>query len=516
MLFNSPFFIFAFLPIAAIVFYLIGNRGHFRIATSWLVLASLFFYGYWNPAYLWVIVGSILVNYSLGVLLSTSATKDQLKNIVLAIGVTANILLLGYYKYANFFIDTINRTGLSDIQIESIVLPLAISFFTFQQIAYLVDAWKGEVKEYNFLDYCLFVTFFPQLIAGPIVHHKEMLPQFKEGKTYKLNHFNITIGISIFLVGLFKKVVIADNLSVLASPVFSAAENGEVLHFFEVAEGIIAYTFQLYFDFSGYSDMAVGIARLFGIRLPLNFNSPYKAENIIDFWRRWHITLSRFLRDYIYIPLGGNRKGRSRRHINLMATMLLGGLWHGAGWTFVFWGALHGFYLIVNHGWQKIWKRRINKWWSIAISRIVTLFLVMFAWIFFRAESFDGAMQILKGFTNLPHTPSENLGFIGDLLVFMGFQFNGPSISASDIKVILMFFALTTIVWFIPNTQQLFAKYRPAYGYYWRTDKPVLLQSLNRKFYWRPNVAWSVWIAILGASSLLSLSRVSEFLYFQF
>ncbi|MBA1333501.1 alginate O-acetyltransferase, partial [Candidatus Endoriftia persephone str. Guaymas] len=221
-----------------------------------------------------------------------------------------------------------------------------------------------------------------QLIAGPIVHHKEMLPQFKEGKTYKLNHFNITIGISYFLVGLFKKVVIADNLSVLASPVFSAAENGEVLHFFEVAEGVIAYTFQLYFDFSGYSDMAVGIARLFGIRLPLNFNSPYKAENIIDFWRRWHITLSRFLRDYIYIPLGGNRKGRSRRHINLMATMLLGGLWHGAGWTFVFWGALHGFYLIINHGWQKIWKRRINKWWSVAISRIVTLFLVMFAWIF--------------------------------------------------------------------------------------------------------------------------------------
>jgi D-alanyl-lipoteichoic acid acyltransferase DltB (MBOAT superfamily) len=516
MLFNSPYFIFVFLPIVVSVFYLIGNRGHHRIAISWLVLASLYFYSYWNPAYVVLILSSILVNYSLGVLLSGARGQDKYKNQILFAGVVFNLSLLGYFKYANFFINTINSTGYSEISIDEIVLPLAISFFTFQQIAYLVDAWKSQAREYNFLHYCLFVTFFPQLIAGPIVHHKEMLPQFNTNSTYRFNYHNFSIGLSIFLIGLFKKVVIADNLSLQASPVFSAAENGDALHFFQSAKGMIAYTFQLYFDFSGYSDMAIGIARLFGIQLPLNFNSPYKANNIIDFWRRWHITLSRFLRDYVYIPLGGNKKGPLRRYTNLMITMLLGGLWHGAGWTYVFWGALHGFYLVANHAWRKIWKKPINSWWSLTVSRITTLTFVMIAWVFFRSESFSGAINFFKGFLNLPHTLNNKLGIFGDMLEKIGFVFNGPAISFYDIKLFIVFIAFLLIVWFVPNTQQLFAKYRPAFAYSKRTMEPTSVQSLWTWLFWKPNIAWSIWIALMGAASILSLSQVSEFLYFQF
>jgi alginate O-acetyltransferase complex protein AlgI len=333
MLFNSYTFIFIFLPITLLVFFSIGGKGHHRIAIAWLVAASLFFYGWWNPAYLSLILGSILFNYAVGVALSNlqaqSSASHLTKKIILSFGILVNLFLLAYFKYANFFVDNLNSLSGSNFHLQTIILPLAISFFTFQQITYLVDAYKGETREYNFLHYCLFVTFFPQLIAGPIVHHREMLPQFVKNTIYKFNHQHLAIGLTIFFIGLFKKVVLADGVAVYATPVFEAAEQGVMLTFFEAWAGALAYTFQLYFDFSGYSDMAIGIARMFGIRLPLNFNSPYKSVNIIEFWRRWHITLSRFLRDYLYIPLGGNRKGKFRRYINLMITMLLGGLWHG-------------------------------------------------------------------------------------------------------------------------------------------------------------------------------------------
>ena len=292
---------------------------------TWLVLASLFFYGWWNPAYLLLIIGSMLFNYYTGVQLSYRQNR-----LFLGIAIALNLALLGYFKYANFFVENISDLAGLGWNIEHIVLPLAISFFTFQQIAYLVDAYRRETSEYNFLHYALFVSFFPQLISGPIVHHKEMLPQFIRETARFIEYRHLAIGISVFILGLFKKVVVADSLAPYSIEAFNAVAAGEMLTFFEAWKGALAYTFQLYFDFSGYSDMAIGLAMLFGIRLPLNFDSPYKANSVIEFWQRWHITLSRFLRDYLYIPLGGNRKGQKRRYLNLMITMLLGGLWHGA------------------------------------------------------------------------------------------------------------------------------------------------------------------------------------------
>jgi D-alanyl-lipoteichoic acid acyltransferase DltB (MBOAT superfamily) len=298
MLFNSYIFIFLFLPVTLFGFFYIGVRGNYYFALAWLVGTSLFFYGWWNPAYIFLIVSSVIFNYFLGSLLNNPLLKTR--KIILIFGIFINLFLLGYFKYYNFFILNINNIFSSSLPIETIILPLAISFFTFQQITYLVDAYKGRTSEYDFLHYCLFVTFFPQLIAGPIVHHKEMLPQFTKKIINQLNYENLAVGLTIFVFGLFKKVVIADGIAGYATPVFSAAEAGITLTFFDAWGGALAYTFQLYFDFSGYSDMAIGLARMFGIRLPLNFNSPYKANNIIEFWRRWHMTLSRFLREYLF------------------------------------------------------------------------------------------------------------------------------------------------------------------------------------------------------------------------
>jgi D-alanyl-lipoteichoic acid acyltransferase DltB (MBOAT superfamily) len=358
---------------------------------------------------------------------------------------------------------------------------------------------------YNFLHYCLFVTFFPQLIAGPIVHHREMLPQFAKNTIYKLNYDHLAVGLTIFFLGLFKKVFLADGVAVYATPVFDAAESGLTLTFFEAWAGALAYSLQLYFDFSGYSDMAIGIARMFGVRLPLNFHSPYKAVNIIDFWRRWHMTLSRFLRDYVYIPLGGNRKGKSRRYVNLMITMLLGGLWHGAGWTFVVWGALHGFYLMINHGWRAL-RRALghdlsgSSWWGRGLSLVITFMAVVVAWVFFRSESFGGAMQVLEGMSGVNgfSLPSAWLQKAGSLagLENMGIVFAEIMVTGFDkFWIINIFFGLL-IVWFMPNTQQFM-------------DGKTRLQ-------WQASAAWAVSMALVATIALLSLTRVSEFLYFQF
>ena len=308
-----------------------------------------------------------------------------------------NLALIGYFKYAGFFVSTVAALSGAEWRIEAIVLPLAISFFTFQQIAFLVDAYRHESSERNFLSYCLFVTFFPQLIAGPIVHHKQMLPQFARPGTFSFQPHLVSLGLTVFVLGLFKKVVLADSVAVYGTPVFAAADAGNTLTFFEAWGGALAYTFQLYFDFSGYSDMAIGLALIFGIRLPINFESPYKALSITDFWRRWHITLSTFLRDYLYIALGGNRRGPVRRYINLALTMLLGGLWHGAGWTFVVWGGLHGVYLVVNHAWHRV----VNPdWVTSRLYRLaawsITFLCVVIGWVFFRSESFSGAVAMLQ------------------------------------------------------------------------------------------------------------------------
>jgi D-alanyl-lipoteichoic acid acyltransferase DltB (MBOAT superfamily) len=344
MLFNSLPFVFCFLPIVVMGFFVLGRRSP-AAAAAWLTLASLFFYGWWNPAYVGLLMGSMIFNYWLGVRIvhsvhaqSASALLRARRLLIAAIAV--DLLLLGYYKYANFFVENLNAPLGTQISLGAIILPLGISFFTFTQIAFLVDAYQGKAREYSFIHYSLFVTYFPHLIAGPILHHAEMMPQFAQRETYRPDYDKIAAGVTLFVLGLAKKVLIADDVGGYVAPFFDAARSGAPLTFLEAWCGALAYTFQLYFDFSGYSDMAVGLSLMFGVRLPINFHSPYKAANIIEFWRRWHMTLSRFLRDYLYVPLGGNRKGAARRYINLFITMLLGGLWHGAGWTFVMWGSI--------------------------------------------------------------------------------------------------------------------------------------------------------------------------------
>lgn len=484
--------------------------------------ASLFFYGWWNPIYVPLLLASLTFNYFLRefIMAAVEAGLERRANILMATGVAVNVSVLGYFKYANFFIDTANALLDTTVHFGKIMLPLGISFITFQKIAYLVDARRGLAPPTNFLKFSVFVTFFPQLIAGPIVHPREVLPQLDRPQTYRFRHLNLILGLTIFAIGLFKKVAIADTFAIIASPAFAAADAGGVLNFFQAWGGVFAYTFQLYFDFSGYSDMAIGLGRMFGIKLPLNFNAPYRATCIIDFWRRWHMTLTRFLRDYLYIPLGGNRKGHVRGFINLILTTLLGGLWHGASWTFVFWGGLHGLYLCINHAWRWLVPIHIGRWWSRLAARLVTLLAVMFGWIFFRATTFDGALGILRGMINLPYSIESRLGPFAAVLRTLGVKFNGPYVTANDKTSLLWITFWIAFVWLMPTTQQLTARMRPAYDFGADAeDRRVDLPVLQRWFpglIWRPTAIWAVFCGLLCACAILSMSRVSEFIYFQF
>lgn len=395
MLFNSPIYFFIFLPLVLLLYFLLSRYRMTVAAKVWLVLASIFFYGYWNPEYVLIIIVSILFNFAVGSALqdesqdqNSSRKKLVSKELILYIGISFNLLVLGYFKYTDFLITIVNDVTENNFQPINILLPLAISFFTFQQIAYLVDSYNKVVEEYDFLNYCLFVTFFPQLIAGPIVHHKEMMPQFKRTRNFIFDANNVAKGILLFSIGLFKKVAIADSFAIWANAGF---DSNSTLGFFDAWGASLSYTFQLYYDFSGYSDMAIGVALMFNIHLPENFNSPYKALNIQDFWRRWHITLSRWLRDYVYIPLGGNRKGPSRAMLNSIITMLLGGIWHGAGWTFIVWGLLHGFAMAIHRIW-KMTKIQLPK----IISWLLLFNFINISWVFFRAENIDRAKSILS------------------------------------------------------------------------------------------------------------------------
>lgn len=408
---------------------------------------------------------------------------------LLVLGVVANLSLLGYYKYANFFIENYNELTDSNIFLGTIVLPLAISFFTFQQIAYLVDSYRGEMREHSFLHYSLFVTFFPQLIAGPIVHHKEMMPQFNKPSLFRFNYSDFSIGATIFIIGLFKKVIIADELAQYATPVFDSAAAGETPDLVYAWQGALAFTFQLYFDFSGYSDMAIGAARMFGLRLPINFNSPFKAYSKVDFWNRWHMTLSRFLRDYIFYSLAGNGRKISRRYASLMITMLLGGLWHGAGWTFVVWGGLQGFFLIINHSWRSIcrwlginWRKNIL---YKNISRLVTFTSIVLGAVFFRSADIDSALLIL----------------------FSMFDFSlADTLTEEDAEVLLTSFILLMWVWYLPNSQQIVGE-----------GKRKSAHAVQSRFYhWKQNFTWGLLIALLWAYTISHLGRISEFFYFQF
>ena len=393
MLFNSYIFIFVFLPITLLVYFYLNKKDFPKLSKAFLVTASLFFYAWWNIMYLPLILVSMFFNYALGKSLREESAKKISDKWLLAIGVMTNLAMLGYFKYTDFFIENFNVVFSSDVSLLHLALPLAISFFTFQQIAYLVDSYRKETKEYDFLNYALFVTFFPQLIAGPIVHHKEMMPQFAQNENKLRNYTNISTGLFIFSIGLFKKVVIADTFAIWATKGFDESVSLDMLAAWVTS---LSYTFQLYFDFSGYTDMAIGIALLFNIKLPINFDSPYKAVSIQDFWRRWHITLSRFLKDYIYIPLGGNRKGEVRTYANLFTTFLLGGIWHGAGWTFVLWGVMHGTALVVHRLWQHVGIKL-----PIVLAWFITFNFINIAWVFFRAKEFDDAIKVLSGMFGL-------------------------------------------------------------------------------------------------------------------
>ncbi|EOL9087217.1 MBOAT family protein [Enterobacter hormaechei] len=413
MIFSSPEFIFIFLPVTFLIYFSLNKARKHKLAKISLVLASLYFYSYWSLEYLPLMVGSIIFNYSVGVLISSKTGRA--KKFFLSVGVITNLAILGYYKYANFFLDNINALSGSDFHTMSIILPIGISFYTFTQIAFLVDNYKGYVKEFDIINYTLFVTFFPHLIAGPILHHKEMMSQFKSKWTYAIRYRHIIMGVMIFGVGLFKKTIIADTFAISANIGFAP---GFEHNFISAWVASLSYTFQLYFDFSGYCDMAVGAALLFNIWLPINFNSPYKALDIQDFWRRWHITLGRYLRDYLYIPLGGNRCPTFRVYINLFITFVLGGLWHGASWMFIIWGALHGLALAIHRAWKTLGMSMPNP-----LAWIVTFLYVNTAWVFFRASSIQDAINILKAMIDINSIssvpindiPIKNLSALGVL-----------------------------------------------------------------------------------------------------
>lgn len=481
MLFNSHVFILLFLPIVAVVYYALRTipKSGQVVANWWLVAASLFFYGYWDYRYLGVIVTSIGFNYLVGLLLARRSKP------ILLLGIIFNLGLLAYYKYSSFLTEVIaDVTGL-DATIHKIVLPLAISFFTFQQITYLIDLHKGLKVDRSFRSYILFVTFFPQLIAGPIVHHREMMPQFETGGDKKIAWNGVAEGILLFCLGLFKKVIVADSLSPWVGAGFANANHLGLIDSWILS---LSYCFQLYYDFSGYSDMAVGAALILGIRLPWNFNSPYKALSIQDFWRRWHMTLSRFLRDYVYIPLGGNRVTESRVKLNLFITFLLGGIWHGAGWTFIIWGGLHGVACVVH----RVWSCRFRKLMK-PLAWFVTFVFVNVAWVFFRAENMETALKVILamfGFegVSLPAKAILKFGFLDRIGHAESFFMAGIGDKFLSIIWLLGIFLGTLL---LPNTIEVAKRFRSQPRY-------------------------AILAAFCFVLAFIHLDRLSEFLYFQF
>jgi D-alanyl-lipoteichoic acid acyltransferase DltB (MBOAT superfamily) len=488
MLFNSLPYIFAFLPITLIVYFRLNAYLSMRTGQCWLVLASLFFYSYWNPKYLPLILLSISVNYFFGQALIKASKKP-----ILILGLAFNLGLLAYFKYTNFIVNNTNAAFGTHFHVNPIELPLAISFFTFLQIAYLVDCHQQKVKHTNFVDYSLFVTFFPHLIAGPLVHHKDLMPQFSMEDNRFFNWRNFYSGLCVFFIGLFKKVIIADTFSVWAKAGFDAVTP---LSFFDAWGCSLSYTLQLYYDFSGYADMAVGASLLFNIKLPWNFNSPYKATNLQDFWHRWHMTLSRWLRDYLYIPLGGNRKGEAFTYLNLLITFLLGGLWHGANWTFVIWGALHGIGTVIHRGWQKLGFRMnpLSGW-------IITFLYVHVAWVFFRAKTLPDAMRVLHGMTdiNSAHFSSAFANAANYFISWPALYFTGSSINLLlPISALLALLACLPYTWLAKNTieinSQIFENERT--NPYFLTVVLVAICTLFQMIYMP--------------------SQISEFIYFHF
>jgi len=454
MLFNSYVYIAAFLPLMFAGYFLFNRYRMFTAANIWLALGSLVYYGWWKIDYLPIFIFSILANFGIGSRLAKSEFRGKKEKLQLALGVALNLGMLGYFKYADFVIENINDITSGQLPLIHLTLPLGISFFTFQQLTFLIDSYRKDVSEPNIVNYSLFVSYFPQLIAGPIVHHKEMMPQFasQENKIWK--NINIATGLFIFSIGLFKKVVLADTLSTWATAGYDKAAT---LNIFEAWATSLSYSFQLYFDFSGYSDMAMGAAILFNIRLPFNFDSPYKSLNIQQFWRRWHMTLSRFLRDYVYVPLGGNQSNPRRTIINLLATFIIGGIWHGAGWTFIVWGLLHGVAIAIHRGWKS---SRLSM--NIIVAWLLTFNFVNVTWVFFRARTWSDATKVLRGMVDvqnisLPQFIPPDHSMLTTLVGFKNIQGN--------LLMILFIVASFIIVLTLKNSNYYFETFTPKWYY---------------------------------------------------
>lgn len=489
MLFNSLEFIFCFLPITAIIYFVLLKYDWQLLAKIWLVVASLFFYNWWNPKYTPILIFSIIFNFVIvRAVNSRYAKSNRRKLFLLTCGIGINLVILIYFKYMGFFIENVNSLLHTQIDVIKFILPLGISFFTFQQITYLIDSYRDKTAEYDFLNYALFVSFFPQLIAGPIVHHKEIIPQFYDLRTKIINNKNIVLGVFLFLLGLFKKTVLADTFSTYVANGYNIETHLSVMEGWIVSLG---YTFQLYFDFSGYTDMALGSAKIFNIELPLNFNSPYKSTSIKEFWRNWHITLSRFLRDYIYIPLGGGQSCQSNQYNiyrNLMITFLLGGLWHGASWMFVLWGALHGVALCLHRVWNKF-KITLPNW----ICTLITFMFINITWIFFRAENMTQAKKILLAMVNIfdfsiPRTYGYKFKF-----------FNGEQVNTYQ-DIIILFPLAVFLVFMCKNSTTFISSISI------HSKKKAILTA----------ILFSLIFLYIVIGKLLDTHNTSEFIYFNF
>ncbi len=512
MLFSSWNFLAGFLPAVVLVFYLIPPRLQ-AARKAWLIVASFFFYGYWKVEYVPLLMLSIAVNY----LFAESLTRtDRWARIVLIAGVSLNLLVLGYFKYTNFAVHFLSHVVQRDLGHFSIILPLAISFFTFTQISYLVDVYRDRSTHYRFFDYTLFVVLFPHLIAGPIVRHWEIMPQFV-GRELRASRDDFGVGITLFLLGLFKKYV-ADNAALYADAVYNGAAQHAALSTFDAWIGTAAFALQIYFDFSAYSDMAIGLARMFGIIFPSNFDSPYRATSVIVFWERWHRTLTRFLREYVYFSLGGNRRGHFRQLINIMATMLLSGLWHGAGWTYILWGGLHGIFIIINHQWR-LWIKRMawnfDHWIFRGACVAFTFVVISLAWTFFRAANLAVAGTMLSSMLalhglSLPDQLLPHGGFRDNVLAPLGVHFvDTQALAIKHYENAVGTIALLLLAcWAAPNSQQLLSRYHP------------ILEPVTREPWIHLKLGFGTGL-ILGILAYLILrnscvTEPSPFIYFNF
>ena len=483
----------------SVIGYFILN--HFKqnhLAKIYLIACSLWFYGYFNPWYLWIIGGSVLVNYGISKGFSFFRHKSGLNKLLLSLGIVFNFAMIFYFKYYDFFIENINAVMKQNLALMNVVLPLGISFFTFQQVSFLVDSYRQEINKYSFVEYALFVTFFPQLVAGPIVSHNEIIPQFQDEKKQHINISMMNRGICLFVIGLFKKVLIADTFGIAVN---AGWESLELLTSMEAILVSLFYTFQIYFDFSGYCDMASGIASMFNIELPLNFNSPYKADSIIDFWKRWHITLTRFLRKYIYFPLGGSRKGELRAYINVFVVFLLSGIWHGAGWTFIIWGIFHGAFYCVTKFFDKYWKKLSAVWkW------MITFGFVNMTWIIFRAETINDAFILLRKIVKLEDLTFKNITILESFRLneFMWLEntFSGMGKVTNSIPGFYMWMFLVGAWFMVLNFKNAQETNLPEECIEGKGKIAVTLKALG--------------MAVMLVWALVSLSGISTFLYFNF